>query len=140
MLKVDNLEVAYGNIKAIKGISLEVNEGEIVTLIGSNGAGKSTVFQLMLRFFEAQSGNILFDGVDISQLDPVALRRHIAVVAQEPLVMHREVMELPIQAEVVEEDPHIIVETMLVVLVVRVLSMFPFLLQITQVLLQVLLQ
>ena len=40
MLKLENLEVAYGNIKAIKGISLEVNQGEIVTLIGSNGAGK----------------------------------------------------------------------------------------------------
>jgi len=45
MLKVDNLEVAYGNIKAIKGISLEVNQGEIVTLIGSNGAGKSTTLR-----------------------------------------------------------------------------------------------
>ncbi|MEI7562069.1 MAG: ATP-binding cassette domain-containing protein, partial [Actinomycetes bacterium] len=40
MLKIENLEVTYGNIKAIKGISLEVNQGEIVTLIGSNGAGK----------------------------------------------------------------------------------------------------
>jgi branched-chain amino acid transport system ATP-binding protein len=45
MLRVDNLEVAYGNIKAIKGISLEVNQGEIVTLIGSNGAGKSTTLR-----------------------------------------------------------------------------------------------
>jgi branched-chain amino acid transport system ATP-binding protein len=45
MLKIENLEVAYGNIKAIKGISLEVNQGEIVTLIGSNGAGKSTTLR-----------------------------------------------------------------------------------------------
>jgi branched-chain amino acid transport system ATP-binding protein len=45
MLKVDQLEVSYGNIKAIKGISLEVNQGEIVTLIGSNGAGKSTTLR-----------------------------------------------------------------------------------------------
>ncbi|HEX2759287.1 MAG TPA: ATP-binding cassette domain-containing protein, partial [Rhizomicrobium sp.] len=51
-----------------------------------SGAGKSTVFQLMLRFFDAQLGSIRFDGVDITQLDPVELRRHIAVVAQEPVI------------------------------------------------------
>ena len=49
---------------------------------GALGAGKSTVFQLLLRFFAAEQGTILFDVVDIAELDPIALRRHIAVVAQ----------------------------------------------------------
>ncbi len=56
MLKVDKVEVAYGNIKAIKGISLEVNKGEIVTLIGSNGAGKSTTLTRHLRLAQTQVG------------------------------------------------------------------------------------
>jgi ATP-binding cassette subfamily B protein len=74
------------DFKALNGFSLDVKRGEAVALVGPSGAGKSTVFQLMLRFFEAQSGNISFDGVDITQLDPVELRRHIAVVAQEPVI------------------------------------------------------
>jgi len=54
--------------------------------VGPSGAGKSTVFQLMLRFYGAQKGAIRFDGIDISELDPVALRSAIAVVAQDPVI------------------------------------------------------
>jgi ATP-binding cassette subfamily B protein len=54
--------------------------------VGPSGAGKSTVFQLMLRFFTFQSGTIRFDGVDIAQVDPIALRSRIAVVAQDPVI------------------------------------------------------
>src|SRR5471032_3318332 len=71
---------------ALKDFSLSVTPGEAVALVGPSGAGKSTVFQLMLRFFAAQEGRIRFDGVDIAELDPVALRRHIAVVAQDPVI------------------------------------------------------
>jgi ATP-binding cassette, subfamily B, bacterial len=63
-----------------------VNPGEAVALVGPSGAGKSTVFQLMLRFFAAEQGQISFDGADIAELDPVELRRHIAVVAQDPVI------------------------------------------------------
>jgi branched-chain amino acid transport system ATP-binding protein len=62
MLKIDNLEVAYGNIRAIKGISLEVNQGEIVTLIGSNGAGKSTTLRAISGILKPKSGSITFNG------------------------------------------------------------------------------
>ena len=65
---------------------MRVEPGEAVALVGPSGAGKSTVFQLMLRFFAAQSGNVRFDGVDIGELDPVELRKHIAVVAQDPVI------------------------------------------------------
>src|SRR5581483_5956982 len=60
---------------ALKNFSLAIESGEAVALVGPSGAGKSTVFQLMLRFFAAEAGRIFFDGVDIADLDPVALRR-----------------------------------------------------------------
>jgi ATP-binding cassette subfamily B protein len=71
---------------ALRDFSLTVAPGEAVALVGPSGAGKSTVFQLMLRFYAAQKGAIHFDGVDISELDPVALRSAIAVVAQDPVI------------------------------------------------------
>jgi ATP-binding cassette subfamily B protein len=88
-VRFDNVTFRYPSrpeFKALNGFSLEVAGGEAVALVGPSGAGKSTVFQLMLRFFEAQSGPIRFDGVDITQLDPTALRRNIAVVPQEPVI------------------------------------------------------
>jgi ATP-binding cassette subfamily B protein len=74
------------DFKALNGFSLDVASGEAVALVGPSGAGKSTVFQLMLRFFDAQNGGIRFDGIDITQLDPIALRQKIAVVSQEPVI------------------------------------------------------
>jgi len=62
MLDINNLEVVYGNIKAIKGISLSVNQGEIVTLIGSNGAGKSTTLRAISGLLKPKSGSITFLG------------------------------------------------------------------------------
>jgi branched-chain amino acid transport system ATP-binding protein len=69
MLKIDNLEVAYGNIRAIKGISLEVNQGEIVTLIGSNGAGKSTTLRAISGILKPKSGSITFNGERIEGIE-----------------------------------------------------------------------
>ena len=69
MLKIENLEVAYGNIKAIKGISLEVNQGEIVTLIGSNGAGKSTTLRAISGILKPRAGSITFNGERIDGVE-----------------------------------------------------------------------
>jgi branched-chain amino acid transport system ATP-binding protein len=69
MLKIETLEVAYGNIKAIKGISLEVNQGEIVTLIGSNGAGKSTTLRAISGILKPKSGSITFNGERIDGVE-----------------------------------------------------------------------
>ena len=65
LLKVDNLHVYYGSIHAIKGISFEVNEGEIVTLIGANGAGKSTTLNTVSGLLKPRSGTISFAGQNI---------------------------------------------------------------------------
>ena len=58
MLKIDDLYVSYGGIKAIRGISLEVPDGKIVTLIGANGAGKSTILRSVVDLVKADSGSI----------------------------------------------------------------------------------
>jgi len=65
MLKVHNLEVSYGPIRALKGISFEVKEGEIVTLIGANGAGKSTTLRTISNLIKPQSGSITFLNQDL---------------------------------------------------------------------------
>lgn len=65
MLEVKDLKVLYGMIEAIKGISFEVNQGEIVSLIGSNGAGKSTTLRTISGIKPAKSGQILYEGQDI---------------------------------------------------------------------------
>jgi branched-chain amino acid transport system ATP-binding protein len=67
-LEIKDLHVHYGKIEAIKGISVVVNEGEIVTLIGANGAGKTTTLKTISGLRTVSSGSIIFDGKDISKL------------------------------------------------------------------------
>src|SRR3954466_12837143 len=76
MLEVREIHTFYGNIEALKGITLEVNEGEIVTLIGSNGAGKSTTLRSISGLTPPRTGAVRFQGRDISKMaaqDIVAL-------------------------------------------------------------------
>ena len=67
LLEVKDLQVYYGVIQALKGISFEVNEGEIVTLIGANGAGKTTTMQSIIGLIPTRSGKVIFDGHDITK-------------------------------------------------------------------------
>lgn len=67
MLQVQDLHVAYGNIEALHGVSLAVNQGEIVTLIGANGAGKSTTLRAISGLVRAKSGHVQFEGQDITK-------------------------------------------------------------------------
>lgn len=67
LLEVKNLEVYYGVICALKGISFEVKEGEIVSLIGANGAGKTTMMQSVVGIIPKRSGTVIFDGKDITK-------------------------------------------------------------------------
>ena len=69
LLKVDNIQVYYGAIHAIKGISFEVNEGETVALIGANGAGKSTTLKTVSGLMHPKAGSIEFLGKDISHIE-----------------------------------------------------------------------
>lgn len=66
LLQVENLKVSYGLIQAIKGVSFEVNQGEIVALIGANGAGKTTIMHSVCSLIPKQGGVVIFDGNDIT--------------------------------------------------------------------------
>ncbi|MBQ9761028.1 MAG: ABC transporter ATP-binding protein [Clostridia bacterium] len=66
LLQVENLEVSYGLIQAIKGVSFEVNQGEIVALIGANGAGKTTIMHSVCNLIPKAGGTVTFDGKDIT--------------------------------------------------------------------------
>ena len=82
MLEVRGVSTFYGAVEALKGVSLEVAPGEIVTLIGANGAGKSTLLMTICGDPRARSGNILFDGRDITQMPTHQIIR--AGIAQSP--------------------------------------------------------
>jgi branched-chain amino acid transport system ATP-binding protein len=73
MLKIEDLQVCYGRIMALKGISLEVKKGEIITLLGANGAGKTTTMNTIMGLVRATKGKIFYDGADITNMDT----RHI---------------------------------------------------------------
>jgi branched-chain amino acid transport system ATP-binding protein len=75
LLVVENLEVAYGGIKAVKGISLEVRRGELVAMIGANGAGKTSTLKSIARLLPMKGGRIVFDGVDVATVPPHQLTR-----------------------------------------------------------------
>ena len=68
MLEIKDLEVYYGVIQAIKGISFEVNQGEVIALIGANGAGKTTTLQTITGMLQAKKGQIIFEGKDITKV------------------------------------------------------------------------
>lgn len=81
MLKIENLQVAYGGIQALRGIDMEVPDGKIVTLIGANGAGKSTLMKLLLGLVQGQ-GRITVDGVTVESTNLPQVRRSLGCVLQ----------------------------------------------------------
>jgi ATP-binding cassette subfamily B protein len=86
-LTLDELTFSYStrrDSKALDNITLDIKPGESVALVGPSGAGKSTLFDLILRFYDPDAGAIKLDGIDIKELDPLELRRHIAIVSQQP--------------------------------------------------------
>jgi branched-chain amino acid transport system ATP-binding protein len=70
MLKIENIQTFYGNIQALQDVSIEINEGEIITLIGANGAGKSTTLMSISGIEPARHGKITFEGRDITHMEP----------------------------------------------------------------------
>ena len=79
-------DVRFGYIKneeVIKGLNLEVKAGETIAIVGSTGAGKSTIINLLNRFYDIQEGSIIIDGTDINEFELQSLRKQIAVVLQD---------------------------------------------------------
>ncbi len=89
VLRFEGVRFAYParpDRPVLDGLDLELRPGETVALVGPSGAGKTSVLQLALRFYDPQAGRILFDGVDLRALDPAVLRRRIGLVPQDPVI------------------------------------------------------
>ena len=83
-LSARDLKFAYEeNAPALDGISIDVNKGDIVGLVGDSGCGKSTLLKLMLRFYDPAEGSIEYNGIDLKDIDAVALHRNVAMVSQD---------------------------------------------------------
>jgi branched-chain amino acid transport system ATP-binding protein len=83
LLRLEQLQVAYGGIRAVKGVDIEVNQGELVCLIGANGAGKTTTLRAVTGLVRAAAGRVLYDGQDITGLKvPEIARRGLALVPE----------------------------------------------------------
>jgi branched-chain amino acid transport system ATP-binding protein len=83
MIKIDNLVVSYGGIEALKGVSLEVPSGKIVTLVGANGAGKSTTLKSIVGLVNPKSGSINYEGTDLTKLKTESMvKQGIALVPE----------------------------------------------------------
>ncbi|MBM5051503.1 ABC transporter ATP-binding protein/permease [Vibrio parahaemolyticus] len=79
------------NQPAIKGLNLTAEQGKVLALVGPSGAGKTTLFELLQRFYDPQQGQVLFGGEDIRQFDPNELRRQMALVPQQPALFSHDV-------------------------------------------------
>ena len=90
LLELEDIHTFYGSIEALKGISIEVNEGEIVTLIGSNGAGKSTTLRSISGLTPPREGSIRFDGEEVGETPPQEIvRRGISQSPEGRRIFHR---------------------------------------------------
>ncbi|EGU4187683.1 ABC transporter ATP-binding protein/permease [Vibrio parahaemolyticus] len=79
------------NQPAVKGLNLTAEQGKVLALVGPSGAGKTTLFELLQRFYDPQQGQVLFGGEDIRQFDPNELRRQMALVPQQPALFSHDV-------------------------------------------------
>ena len=89
----NNVFFKYRNKYVLKDLSLNIKPGERVGIVGSSGAGKTTLVNLLMRFYEPQRGNIIIDGQDISDVKQMSLRENIAFIPQDPTMFNRTIKE-----------------------------------------------
>ncbi len=93
-IELENVSFAYPNSKPLfDNLNINIQAGERLALVGASGAGKTTLFQLLMRFYDPSAGQILFNGAPINKMPVDVLRQHIAIVTQEPVVFADTVLE-----------------------------------------------
>lgn len=92
-IRFDNVSFAYGVEKVLRDVNLRIEKGQMVALVGESGAGKSTITDLILRFYDPQSGQITVDGIDLRNVDLPAYRRMIGVVSQDNILFNASVAQ-----------------------------------------------
>ena len=93
-IQFDNVSFGYDPVlHMLKNISFEINPGEMIGLVGKSGAGKTTVTNLIARFYDTQAGRIMIDGVDIRDLDVGPYRKQIGMVMQDPFLFHGSILD-----------------------------------------------
>ena len=121
ILRVEDINVYYGSIHAIKGISFSVNEGEIVTLIGANGAGKSTTLNTVSGLLKSKTGSITFMGEDLAKVPPHKIvERGLVMVPEGRRIFMQLTVEENLEMGAYTQDPKTIKESL-----ERVYDLFP---------------
>jgi len=87
-IRFDNVEFSYGDHKILKGISFEIKKGQVVAVVGETGSGKTTIANLIARFYDANSGAVTIDGVDVRDFSMKSLRRQIGIVTQDAILFN----------------------------------------------------
>jgi subfamily B ATP-binding cassette protein MsbA len=100
----ENVKLKYGTKKALNGINLEAKQGEFVALVGDSGGGKSSLVNLILRFFDPSDGKILINGVDLKEFSLKSLRDNIAIVTQRVYIFHESVAANVAYSKEIDEE------------------------------------
>ena len=83
MIKATGIEKAFGALKVLKGVDMNINKAEVVSIMGASGAGKSTLVKLLLRFYDPDEGEVLYNGINVKEYNVASLRNAFATVFQD---------------------------------------------------------
>lgn len=103
-IEFDNVELAYGDKKALNGINLKVNQGDFIALVGDSGGGKSSLVNMILRFYDPSKGSIKINGTNINEFSLTSLRNTIAIVTQRVYIFHESVAANVAYGQIIDEE------------------------------------